>query len=253
MSMKKTEYLHASIEDHIAKALRQNIPVYTKFFNQAEQCYIEKLFVGADDVKYVKDGGYEEAERCIFTIYSAFIDYNMFHYIPIKALKLEWNGLYSKVEHRDILGAILGLGIKREIIGDIIVDDHMAYVFVVEDMAHYIAQNLQRVGTASVTVECFDIEEIDVIVPKPKSIVSVVPSLRLDCIVSAGFGMSRNKSLSMVKAGRVMLNWEVCTKPAQEVEPGDIITIRGKGRIRFRNTIRMTKKNRLSIEIERYM
>lgn len=253
MNMKKTEYLHASIEDHITKALRQNIPIYTKFFNLAEQSHIEKLFVGVDDVKYIKNGGYEEAERCIFTIYSAFIDYNMFNYTPIKALKIEWNDMYYRVEHRDILGAILGLGIKREIVGDIIVEDHIAYVFVVEDMAHYIAQNLQKVGAASVTIECFDTEEIDVIVPRPKSIVSVVPSLRLDCVVSAGFGISRTKGLSMVKAGRVMLNWEVCTKPAEDVEPGDIITIRGKGRIRYIDIIRTTKKNKLSIEIERYM
>lgn len=253
MNNKKLEYLYASIEDDITMAIRQQIPIYTNFFNLAEQRQIERILKNVDDVRYLKIGGYEEAERCIFNIYSIFIDYDIFSYTPIKVLKISWNGTYNRVGHRDVLGAILGLGIKREIVGDIIIEEDIAYVFILEDMVNFVVQNLAKVGAASVAVDFLDIGEIDIEAPKLKSINAIVPSLRLDCITSAGFGMSRTKGVSLIKAGRVMLNWEPCTKPAQEIEPGDIITIRGKGRIKYKDIIRMTKKDKLSVEIERYV
>lgn len=253
MISKELEYLYSSIEDDIKRAIRRQIPIYTKFFNLAEQRHIENILSSVDDVKYLKIGGYENAERCIFNIYSVFIDYDIFNYIPIKVLKVSWNGVYYRIGHRDVLGAILGLGIKREVVGDIIIEDDMAYVFVLENMTNFLAQNLTKVGAASVIVECLDTDEIDIETPKLESINVVVPSLRLDCIASAGFRISRTKVVSMIKTGRAMINWEACTKPAQEIEPGDIITIRGRGRIKYKDIIRKTKKEKLSVEIERYV
>lgn len=253
MGNKKLDYLYGSIDDDIIKAGKWQIPVYTNFFNLAEQAAVERVLMKADDVKYIKLGGYKSAERCIFCIYSVFIDYDAFNYIPIKVLVINWNGEYYQIKHRDVLGAILGLGIKREVIGDIIIEDDTAYVFVLENIAPFIIQHLIKVGPASTRVECRDIDEVEVKGPNVKSINAVVPSIRLDCIAGAGFGMSRTKSVSMIRAGRVMLNWETCTKAAQEIEPGDIITIRGKGRIRYRDMISTTRRGRFSVEIERFI
>lgn len=253
MDNKKAKYLYASIEDDIKKAIRQQIPIYTNFYNLAEQSYIERILTSVDDVKYLKLGGYEDAERCIFSIYSVFIDYDISNYIPIKVLKLSWNGKHNKIGHRDVLGAILGLGIKREVVGDIIVKEDMAFAFLQEDMASFVVQNLTKVGAASVTIKALDIDEVEIEAPKSKTINAIVPSLRLDCITSAGFRISRTKSASLIQAGRVMLNWEPCVKPAQEIEPGDVITIRGRGRIRYKAIKRTTKKNKLSVKIERYV
>lgn len=251
--MDNMKFIHASIEDQIERAIRQDIPIYTKFFNRSEQNYIEQFLSRTDDIVYKVFGGYDQAERCIFAIYNPFVDYDISGYMPIEVLRIEWPSQYNQIGHRDILGSILGLGIKREVIGDIIVGDSMAYAFVIEEMSHYIVQNLVKIGNASVKVECLDIGEVDIKAPTPESIMAVVASLRLDCIVGAGFGLSRTKSLALVKSGRVMLNWEVCVKPSQSIESGDIITIRGMGRVRYLDIVRRTRKDRLSIEIERYM
>ncbi len=253
MKNKQIEYLCASIDDDVVKADRQLMPVYTNFYNLAEQRAIENFLSKTDNVTYKKTGGYDQAERCIFCLYSIFIDYNSFECSPIKVLVLKWDGRYYQVTHRDVLGAILGLGIKREVIGDIIIEDDIAYVFVIESIAPFIIQNLMKIGSTSVVVTCCEIDEVEIKGPNIKSINAVIPSLRLDCITGVGFNMSRTKSIAMIKAGNVMVNWKVCTKPAFNIEPGDIITIRGKGRIRYRDMARKTKKGKLVIELDRYV
>lgn len=253
MNGKKREYLYASIDDDVMKADRQLIPVYTNFFNLAEQKIVEKFLNKYDSIKYSKLGGYGHAERCIFCIYSVFIDYDISHYTPIKVLAISWDERYYEIGHRDVLGAILGLGIKRDVVGDIIIDEDIAHVFVLEDISKFILKYLIKVGSAPVNVECFNTGEVEVKGPDIKLLKAVIPSSRLDCLTSAGFGVSRSKSVTMVKSGRVMVNWEVCTKPSYDIEPGDIITIRGRGRIRYKGIIRRTKKEKLFVEIERYI
>ncbi|HHW70166.1 MAG TPA: hypothetical protein GX392_02325 [Clostridiales bacterium] len=254
MNNKQREYLYASIEDNIMKADRRLIPVYTNFFNLVEQKNIENFLINYDSIRYLKLGGHKYAERCLFCIYSIFIEYDIDYYVPpIKVLTISWDERYYSIGHRDVLGAILGLGIKRDIVGDIIIDGSVANVFVVENISEFIVKHLIKIGSASVEVRCHNTDEIKVKGPDIKIIKAVIPSKRLDCIVSAGFGISRTKSVNIIKSGRVMVNWEVHTKPSYVIESGDMITIRGMGRIRYKDVMRRTKKDRLLVKIERYI
>ncbi|NMA95230.1 MAG: hypothetical protein GX974_04235 [Clostridiales bacterium] len=252
MDNKELHYLLANVENKIEIAVRRNMPIHTKFYNLAEQHHIENMLRGMDEIKYNRLGGYEKAERCIFAIYPILLEYDLYYLEPIKVVKINWNDDYYNIGHRDILGAILGLGIEREVLGDIIVNKNNAYVFVIDNMIRYISENLSQVGSAFVSTECLGISDIQIKVVPPKIIASVVPSLRLDCIISAGFKMSRTKSTNLIREGRVLLNWNPCHKPGRAIDPGDVITIRGMGRIRFIDTVRITQRDNLYIEIEIY-
>lgn len=252
MNNKEFYYLLADIKDKVEAAINRNMPIHTRFYNLAEQHHIEQSLMNADHVSYIKLGGYEGAERCIFAIYPVILDYASYYLEPIKVLKIGWNEIYHKIGHRDILGALLGLGIKREILGDIIVNKSDAYVFVLDNMLSYIRTNLLQVGNASVIIQEVKTSEVDIKMSTPKSIESVVPSLRLDCIVSAGFRISRTRSVAMIKEGRVMLDWSLCQKPSKLIDLGAVITIRGMGRIKFTDIIRTTQRDNLYIKIEVY-
>ena len=202
-------------------------------------------------VEYCFDGGFEEAERKAIIFDGSFnLDKEWENPIKFLNIKLKTD---VNLSHRDYLGSIVGLGIKREKIGDIIVKENSASVIVLKDVAEYILYNLLKIGRISADVEYGSPEDVinSTELKKFKEIKCTVPSLRLDCILSLGFVISRSNSGPLFCENRVFLNWEPESKLSAQVKEGDVISIKGKGRIVLSEVGNITRKGRIAVVIKK--
>lgn len=194
-------------------------------------------------------GGYSDAERVYLGIFPPYTEPSG-RLFPISALKISWR--FSHLSHRDFLGAILGLGISREKIGDILTDKTDCTVFTDSSVAAYIVQNLSKVGNAGVTC-CITDGASAKRQDDFKDISAVVSSARLDCIVSALTGASRAKSADMIKGGLVSCDHVPCFEISDAVCEKMTISIRGKGRFIIDKLGPKTRKGRLSFAARKFL
>ena len=155
--------------------------------------------------------------------------------------------------HRDVLGSLMGLGIERTNFGDIIMQTGGAQLIVDAAMADYVKQNFTKIAMVSVSVDDMDIAEIQPKEEKIKEIRTTVASLRLDAVASSGFSVSRTKVVSSINAGLVQVNWQPAKGPAQEVKEGDIISLRGRGRMKIEEITGTSRKGRIGVYLKRFM
>jgi RNA-binding protein YlmH len=243
--------LLAKITDEARIAEKEHKVIGTSFCDPAAAREIEHILSGMDNIAYYRWGGYPEAERVIYVLYPFYMDKP--DTSLIQALKIQWNPKFYQIEHRDILGSLIGAGIKREKIGDIIMDEGFAYAFISKELAPYISASLQRAGKAPVSADAVSCEKVILSEPKLKSITTTVASPRLDSILSSCFGLSRTKAVPYIENGSVSVNWIIVQKPDYTVAPGDVLSVRGLGRGRVKEFGRTTKKDRMFVVLEKYI
>lgn len=226
--------------------------VYSDFLSPYEAAIAKKVLDRINEIFYTFLGGFDSAERVLAVISSEFIDEEeALNNAPLSFLRITPTSEKS-LSHRDYLGSILGLGIKREKIGDILVSEAYADVFLIDKIAEYISYNLDKIGNARVECELLQVYQYTAPVRKEKLISTTVASLRADSIAASGFSVSRTKIMDYFKAQRVNVNWEPVQNPAKQLSEGDVISIRGKGRIVLDKVGGTTKKDRINILIKRY-
>ncbi|MFZ5631583.1 MAG: RNA-binding protein [Bacillota bacterium] len=197
------------------------------------------------------DGGYSGAERKRVVICPDYMD-------PENAgsglafLSITGSFYASRPGHRDFLGSLLGLGLKKEKIGDILVNEGGAQAVVAAEVMPYIRGHLSRVGRWEVTVEEISAGELKLPEEKLKTVNTTVPSMRLDVVAAAGFGVSRSKMADYIKSEKVNLNWQLKNSPSQPVKEGDIISIRGRGRVEVAGVSGTSRSGRIFITLKRY-
>lgn len=235
--------------DKADRSVKTKTAVYTKFLAPREQNLISERMSGF--VCVTKFGGYDEGERNII----CFTDYDDFYgdmEFPIDALKIVATNkkVYS---HRDYLGSILALGIKRELIGDIVMNDECAFVFCHNEISDYIIYNLEKIANARVVIDKWDIKDVNIPKKQFKERNDTVTSLRLDCVISAAANMSRAVSADAVKKGLVSLNYDTNCQVSASVSDGDVISVRGYGKFVIKTDGTLTKKGRYHIQILQYI
>jgi RNA-binding protein YlmH len=225
---------------------------YSDFLSPYEAGIAKKVLDKVDDVFYTFIGGYDGAERVFTVLSSDFIDeQDVLSSSPLSFLRIT-PLIEKKLSHRDYLGSLLGLGIKREKIGDILVCESYADVFLIDKIAEYISYNLDKIGNVKVTCELLDVFNYTAPQKKERNITTTVASLRADSVASSGFGISRTKVMDYFRAQRVNVNWEMVQNPSKQLSEGDVISIRGMGRIVLEKVVGTTKKDRISIVIKRF-
>ncbi|MCX8129972.1 MAG: YlmH/Sll1252 family protein [Clostridia bacterium] len=246
--------LISKLLDKAEKAEYINNSVFSHFLDPYQRSVIEKALAGTKNLNYAFSGGYNGAERVIIIFGPNFIfqDDDIIDELPLKVIRVEVLSRES-LTHRDYLGAFMSLGIKREKIGDILVGEETCDIIVLSDIAEYIAFNLDRIGKAKIMISVKEVDSINTPDSKTKEIKASVASLRLDCVASAGFGISRSKILELIKADRVNLNWDTANTPTKQVKEGDTISIRGKGRLVMESVGSITRKDRIRILLKKYI
>jgi RNA-binding protein YlmH len=242
------------ILDKYKYSSNKNITIFTDFLNLHEQ----NLFINSkkqfSNTNYILYGGYNYNERKVIVFYPDYVNVDEIIY-PVDILKISPNNnKYSnKLTHRDFLGSILGLGITRAKIGDIVTNENFAIVFVNCSVSEYIISNLHLVKNTAVNVEKLRTLPTEILTPKYKLIKGTISSIRLDSIVSLAFPLSRAKATSMIKSKNVYINSQLIISPSHKLHEGDIVSVRGMGKFLFNRIGNKTKKDRINIELKRYI
>ncbi len=228
---------------------KKHCPTSTFFLTEPEQMYCETVFHLLDSHCRLL-GGYDGAERCVAILLPEENYLLEDEEIPFVPLKIEYP---VQVGHRDILGSILGLGVERNAVGDILVFKSECYVFIMKDIAHYVEQTLVKVGRQNISIKEVGFDEVCVPEVKTEEINTTVASLRLDCIIAEGFRLSRETAKAAVEKQIVQLNHRIIGTPSQNVKENDVISLRGKGKIILESVSGESKKGRIWVKILRYI
>jgi len=172
---------------------------------------------------------------------------------PIDLLKIKNKSKFSRVDHKDYLGAIMSLGIKREKLGDLIIQDSTCFAPVCSDISNYIINNLKKVKNCPCVVTEYDYTLYDLPERKFEERVVITTSFRLDGLVSAVCNISRNSSVDLISAGKILVNYFHCVKKDKIIENNDTLTIRGYGKFKVVEIIGNTQKGRLKVAIKQYI
>ena len=173
---------------------------------------------------------------------------------PIKMLRAEplMQKYADRLTHRDFLGAILNLGIEREVIGDIVITDNVGYIFVLEDMSGYIAENLTRIKHTDVRLtECSALPVGELYRTEERTV--QVSSERLDAVIARVFHLSREEAQSYFRKRLVFTNGIMTESTSHVPKADDVVSVRGAGRFIYRGYVSDTKKGKLNVKVEVYI
>ncbi len=253
--MTEEELLLSFIDDKIDECDRNSVIVSTDFLDLRKQSIAVNYLKKKKNIKWLLYGGYDDAERKIIVFIPFYID-DFIDYIsenedenPLRIFRADKDG-FSKLSHRDYLGALMGLGIKREKLGDIIVDEKGCYFFAKPSVSNYIAENFTQAGRGSISVSQVDSFNNFHYEPNVKEKCCFVQSMRLDSVCSAVFALSRSKASEFIEKGLVFLDDEQIFKQDCRVSAGQKIVIKGKGRAILRDDSSKSKKGRTVLIVD---
>ena len=243
--MDETKLLLSRLEDMIYSS-EYNACSYIGFLNERE-CSLSVSYLSNRRIPFTVYGGYKNATR----VYIGIGDEDMCSF-PVSVLQIKSKG--SKIlTHRDYLGSLMGLGIKRECIGDIVtLKDNCAVVFVRDDIADYIIRELDKVGRETVTV-CEYTGDTNNLSVKTEELSLIVTSMRADNFVSACINSSRSEAVNLITADMVFVNYIQVNKPSQNISEGDVVSIRGYGKYIVGDMQGRTKRDRMVIKVLHYI
>jgi len=240
----------AALIDIAANAIKSRKCTITAFLSPFEQDMAGVVANSLGELNVDFYGGYRGAERQRAAF--CHVDFQGTPNFEIAVIKAQWNGEFARLGHRDVLGSIMSLGVERKYIGDIIATKDCARLLVDRKMCDYFTANLTQIGGTSVTTT---VDELDSIEPKEertKEIKATVASLRADSIAAAGFGMSRSKAAQEIAAEKLKLNWQTLKSASQSIKVGDVLSMRGRGRLEVTEIRGQTKKGRVGVLLKRF-
>lgn len=235
------------IYDVIRLSEKYHSPKFSKFLDETQQAEIksERILEG------VTFGGYEGAERKIFGVFPDWQEPS-FDEFPIAVLK--FTKKYEKeLNHRHYLGTILSLGIERNKIGDILPDDNGATIFVLEDIAEFIKENITKVAGCGVDIDICDSKDITIPQKQFELIDIVAASLRLDACLGAILKISRKDAKNLALSGKVLVNHQEPKSDDLKLNLGDLLSIRGFGRVEVFDIGGKTRSDRVHITVKKYI
>lgn len=240
--MEKLEKRFLELAD---RAEQRCYTTFSDFLNMEESVLSALHF----NISYRLYGGYDGAERCIAAFGYDLEDAEF----PISIIKAEPASLKyaDKLSHRDFLGSLMGLGIKREVLGDIVIADNIGYIFCLNTIAEYIVRELSKVRHT--IVKCSIVYDLpDSAVKKPETEQLITASERLDVIASAVYNLSRSAVKELFVARKIYVNSRLCENFSYIPKENDIISVRGKGRFVYNGVLGKTKKSRNIISVGVY-
>lgn len=230
--------------DLMDQAELRNRIVITPFFSPDQRILCERLC--GHLMKLVISGGYDGAER----VRVALLPFEEDVVFPISTLHATYSTTYGSLSHRDVLGALMNVGIQREKMGDIILEDGEIFILVDEEIEHYIICNLTKIKRTS--VHFVKTDRTPVRKDKKTYVHHIVSSLRLDVVVASLAHVSRSKSQDMIVAGRVKVDHVVLEQTSYMCNNNSAISIRGIGRFHFAEVLKRTKKDHYVIDVGVY-
>lgn len=233
-------------------AYERDIYTFSEFLSLNELDLLNQINNNELYCRYHVFGGYKSAQRQMIKFIPDAVFYEQeypFSYLKITAKSIKFS---EKLTHRDYLGSLMGLGIDRAKLGDIInINDYVVFM-IHSDLADYAIKNLFKVRNTYVSVD--KISEIsEDYEPKYELISGSVQSIRLDSVISLVFKTSRSQSVELIEAGKVFINGRLTTSNGARINVGDFISVRGIGKIQLHSIGNVTRKGKINIEVKRYI
>ncbi len=236
-------------EDLAAQCERRGSVTATLFLTPAEGAALEVWAKHTPEARVLLHGGYDGAERRVGFFLPDWMDAADFD--PAEHIcAVEGVAAFGSPGHRDWLGAALGLGIGRDWLGDILIDGGKAVVFCLPSVRQHILLNLDKVGRCGVKLRPLELGAVTVPERTMEERVFSVQSPRLDAVCAGAFRVSRGAAAQAIAAGLLSLNYAPCLKPDAVVREGDVLSLRGKGKVRVLDAgSRESRKGRLFVKI----
>jgi len=243
----------AKVLDRAGQAQNRNIPAATDFLSPQRQAQALDLLrlAGVPEQSRILQGGYDGAERKLILFLPDWLEPEDSQ-SPIRCLRASYRE-DEKLTHRDLLGSLMGLGVVREKIGDILAAPGSADLIVLDSVAEFLERNWTSAGRAKLSVSAIEPENLHIPAVRRKEVRDTVSSLRLDAVAASGFRLSRGKAAALIESGKVQLNWRECVKPDRPLEAGDVVSARGFGKFELSEVGGLTRKGRLSIVLQVYV
>ena len=234
--------------DKINTGISRNILSYTGFLSPREQEMAQFLFGNTDGLRFW--GGYEGAQRKMLLYLPEYLqDLEMGPIVCLEATFYEGDTL----SHRDFLGALMGYGIDRSCVGDIWVEKGLCHFFVSADIAPHLLRDFDKAGRTALHLCSIPLSRFTPPEAQTEVLSDTVPSLRLDCIISSGFRISRSLAEGYIRSGNAAIDGLPSEKPDKTVSQGATVSVRGLGKIRLSEIGNRSKKDRIFVKIEKFM
>lgn len=225
----------------------------TDFLDPRQSFILQTLVNRHPDAALRLDGGYNGAERQRALVAPDYRDLDE-EPMRMKVMSITSDDQrLASLQHGDYLGAVLGLGLKREKIGDIHVREDGCHVIVAEEISSFLSMNLHQVHRVGVMTDIMDLDSLKTAEAELEPLDLTVASLRLDGIAGDVYRLSRSKMLVPIKAGRCRVNWRTEEDPSKMLKAGDIVALQGFGRFKVLECDGMTKKGRLRVKIGKFV
>ena len=248
--------LLARVLDKLELAQNRGVPTHTPFLSQGEQSIVKQLLDASGHPRHLFYGGYGDAERkiCIFLPdWQEAEDYLLDEeQIPLTAIYAKFQK-DAPLSHRDLLGSLMGLGITREKLGDILMDEGGCHLIVLQEVQSIVHAQWESAGRWKLSTSPCALSDLNPKPPEIRTIRDTVATLRLDGVLATGFSLSRTKAAALVSSGKVSVNHRECAKGDKQVAEGDVITCRGLGKCVVKEVLGQSKKGRMMLILERYI
>ncbi|MBQ3405365.1 MAG: RNA-binding protein [Oscillospiraceae bacterium] len=234
---------------------RQNIPTGTRFLSGRQQLLAQKLLQAGRCGDYILSGGYDEAERKLIIFLPEWMDGipPSGEDSPLAIVRCEYSDKKAEISHRDVLGAIMGLGIERDTVGDILPCRGSADFFILRELLSFVLQSMEKAGRERLTLREISADEL--LIPESRFVLvrDTVSMTRLDAVLASGLGMAREKAAELVRSGKVRVEHTECLKPDRRLSEGCVISVRGRGKLELHEIGCVTRKGRTAIVIKKYI
>lgn len=246
--------LFAKALDQAFFCMKRRQPAFTDFMDRAKCGRFAERLRNAGPFQVLSFGGMDDCERLMLGFFPEGEEAGSAQF-PICALRIRRKNRkfgQTGLSHRDYLGSLLGLGIDRGKLGDILVEEEEALCFAAEEIAPYICASLEQVSRTAVTAEECEADKTAFAKKTEKKRITVA-SLRLDAVAGEVFCLSRAKAQALIGAEKAAVNWSPVASASYSLKEGDMVSLRGFGRFRVGEAGGRTKKDKIVLEIEQYV
>ena len=258
-SKPEDKLLISKMIDKIKISEEKNKIEYLDFLDLREQHLLQKIINTERIENFLLSGAIDDAERKILLFYPDklrnLVEENEKVVLPIKCIRIKLpKEMYGKYNHRNYLGGLVKLGIKREKIGDILVFEDGADIIILDEIEKFLLSNLGTLTRFNkADIEVISLNEIREKKINKQEINIIVPSLRIDAVISDILKTSRGKVEELIKEGKVFLNYEQIYKSTKQIKENDILVVRGKGKFEIASFDGTTRNGRMKVKVYKFV
>lgn len=226
-------------------------PKLTDFLDPRQRFIVASILGQTDELQTVSAGAFEDAERQRMLIFPSYFEPQEDDF-QLTVYTIQYPSKFVQLRHPDVLGALLSLGLDRTKFGDIRVNEHQVQFVVAQEVADYVRLHLTGIGKVKVHIEF--IKETEQLIQNEDEWLEeshTVSSMRLDVILATVLNVSRQKAQALITGNKVRVNWTERDTVAFELQEGDILSVRGSGRVKVIMTEGRTKKDKIRLQIGR--